>query len=120
VQSGANISTIGACFTNNSGSAITSLAIQYNGKQFRLGGASHTDRIDFQYSLTATGVSTGTYTAFDALTYTAPSTTATSHDSIVAPPAVTAIGPANINGLTHRERRHFLDPSDRLQCARCR
>src|SRR5205085_1149084 len=37
VQSGSLVPTIGACFTNNTGVTMTSLAITYTGEQWRLG-----------------------------------------------------------------------------------
>jgi len=65
--------TIGASFTNNTGSAITSLAISYTGEEWRLGQLLRgADRIDFQYSTTATSLSTGIWTDFDALDFSTP------------------------------------------------
>src|SRR5262245_6177570 len=52
LQSGTLLPTIGARFTNNTGSAITSLFITYRGEQWRLGTSGRgPDRLDFQYSL---------------------------------------------------------------------
>lgn len=77
--------TIGACFTNNTGSTITSVAISYTGEQWRLGTASRTDRIDFQYSLNATSLTTGAWTDDDNLDFTTPSTTGVgAHDGNAA------------------------------------
>ena len=77
LQSGTLIPTIGACFTNNTGAAIASLQIAYTGEQWRVGG-THTapaqDRIDFQYSTTATSLTTGTWTDVDALDFNSPIT----------------------------------------------
>ena len=73
LQSGSLIPTIGASFTNNSGATITDLAIVYTGEQWRLGQlARGADRIDFQYSTTATALNTGTWTDFDALDFSTP------------------------------------------------
>jgi predicted extracellular nuclease len=77
LQSGALIPTNGACFTNNTGSSITSLAISYTGEQWRLGTAGRADRIDFQYSTNATSLTTGTWTDVDALDFSSPTTTGT-------------------------------------------
>lgn len=72
--SGSLTPTIGASFTNNTGSAITSLVISYNGEQWRLGALARTDKLQFQYSTDATSLSTGTWTSVTALDFTAPTT----------------------------------------------
>ncbi len=77
LQSGSLNPTIGAAYTNNTGSAITSLAISYTGEQWRLGALGRADHLDFQYSTDATSLTTGTWTDFDALDFTAPVTTGT-------------------------------------------
>lgn len=66
-------STIGASFTNNTGNTIQQLAIAYTGEQWRRanGGA---DKLDFQYSTDATGLTDGTWTNVDALDFNAPNT----------------------------------------------
>ena len=71
--------TIGAQFTNNTGGIITSLDIGYTGEQWRLGYSGRTvnDRLDFQYSLDATSLSTGVWTDFDSLDFIAPINTST-------------------------------------------
>ncbi len=74
LQSGTLIPTIGAAFKNNTGSTITSLTIAYTGEQWRVGAASRVDRLDFQYSLDATSLTTGTWTDRDPLDFTAPIT----------------------------------------------
>ncbi len=70
---------IGASFTNNTGSAITGLAISYTGEQWRLGAAGRVDRLDFQYSVNATSLATasGTWIDVDQLDFTSPFTTTT-------------------------------------------
>ncbi len=75
LRSGTLIPTIGASFVNSTGATITSLAVSYTGEQWRLGTAGRVDRLDFQYSLNATSLTTGTYTDVDALDFTAPVTT---------------------------------------------
>lgn len=62
LQSGSLNPTIGASFTNNTGSTVTSLLISYTGEQWRIGNSStaRDDRLDFQYSLDATSLITGT------------------------------------------------------------
>lgn len=77
LQSGGVIPTLGASFTNNSGGTITEMVISYTGEQWRLGTLNRVDRLDFQYSLNATSLSTGTWTDVDNLDFTAPVTTGT-------------------------------------------
>lgn len=67
----------GACFSNNTGTALGSIDIAYTGEQWRLGTAARTDRIDFQYSLNATSLSNGTWTDVDALDFVTPNTATT-------------------------------------------
>ena len=72
LQSGSLNPTIGAAFTNNTGGTITSLAITYIGEQWRLGATGRTDRLDFQYSLDATSLTTGTWTDVNNLDFNGP------------------------------------------------
>ncbi|MDP2319940.1 MAG: lamin tail domain-containing protein [Acidobacteriota bacterium] len=76
LQSGSLTPTIGAVFVNNTGQPITSLDVSYVGEQWRLGtsGRAVPDRLDFQYSLNATSVNTGTWVDVDALDFVAPTT----------------------------------------------
>jgi hypothetical protein len=76
LQSGSVNPTIGFYATNNTGSTITSLTISYTGEQWRLGTAGRVDRLDFQYSLNATSLTTGIWVDANALDFTAPVTTA--------------------------------------------
>jgi len=76
LQSGSLVPIIGAGFNNSTGSTITSLHITYTGEQWRLGTASRgADRLDFQYSLTATSLNSGTWTDADGLDFSSPVTT---------------------------------------------
>ncbi len=70
--SGSLIPIIGAEFTNDTGSPITQIDIAYIGEQWRLGTASRSDRIDFQYSLDATSLTTGNWIDVDALDFSTP------------------------------------------------
>lgn len=72
--SGSLTPTIGACFVNNTGAAINALEIAYVGEEWRLGTADRADRIDFQYSTSATNLTTGTWTDVDGLDFSTPST----------------------------------------------
>ncbi|HEX8618423.1 MAG TPA: IPTL-CTERM sorting domain-containing protein, partial [Thermoanaerobaculia bacterium] len=88
LQSGNLIPTIGAFYVNNTGVPITTLSFAYTGEQWRLGAASRTDRLDFQYSTDASSVSDGaaTWVNVDSLDFTAPVTTSTgSKNGNVAP-----------------------------------
>ncbi len=72
--SGSLVSTIGATFTNNTASTISSLDIAYRGELWRLGTASRTDELDFQYSTDATSLNSGTWTGISALNFVTPNT----------------------------------------------
>ena len=75
LRSGNVITVIGASFNNATGTVIGSLDIAYNGEQWRVGTLGRLDRLDFQYSLDATSLNTGTWTDVDALDFVAPTTT---------------------------------------------
>jgi predicted extracellular nuclease len=77
LQSGTLIPVFGACFTNNVGGALSGFDVAYTGEQWRLGTAARTDRIDFQYSLNATSLTTGTWVDVDTLDFTTPNTATT-------------------------------------------
>ena len=73
--SGSLTSTIGAQIQNNSGTIITKLKINYTGEQWRLGTASRTDKLSFQYSLDATSLTNGTWINVTNLDFITPTTT---------------------------------------------
>jgi len=75
--SGTLVPTFGAQFQNNTGSPIIQLPIQFTGEQWRLGATARVDRLDFQYSLDATSLTTGTWTDVNQLDFIAPVTTGT-------------------------------------------
>ena len=75
--SGSLVPTIGASFSNNTGATINSLDITYYGEEWRLGTAARTDRLEFQYSLDATSLTTGTWTGVTALNFVTPDTVTT-------------------------------------------
>ena len=74
LRSGTLIPIIGASFTNNTGSTITSLAVSYTGEQWRAGVTNRgaADRLDFQVSSDATSLATGTWTDYDSLDFSSP------------------------------------------------
>ncbi|HMS43412.1 MAG TPA: carboxypeptidase-like regulatory domain-containing protein, partial [Pyrinomonadaceae bacterium] len=74
LQTGTLIPNFGACFTNNTGSTISTLNIGYTGEQWRLGTTARTDQLDFQYSLNATDLTTGTWIDVNALDFVPPDT----------------------------------------------
>ncbi len=77
LQSGSVTPTFGVSLTNNTGTTITDIVVNYIGEQWRLGATGRVDRLDFQYSTSATSLNTGTWTDADALDFTAPITTGT-------------------------------------------
>src|SRR3954470_11380726 len=79
LRSGTLIPLFGVKFTNNTGATITSLDVSYTGEQWRFGGVHSTvaDRLDFQYSVNATDLSTGTYLDANALDFNPPVTAGT-------------------------------------------
>jgi hypothetical protein len=67
--------TIGAQFTNNTGSLISNLLIAYTGEQWRLGQNTTgraADRLDFQLSLNAASLTTGTWVDYNSLDFSSP------------------------------------------------
>lgn len=77
LRSGSLVPTTGVQIRNSTGQTITSLTISYTGEQWRCGTAGRTDQLDFQYSLNATSLSTGTWTDYNALDFISPSTATT-------------------------------------------
>lgn len=77
LQSGSLVPSIGANFVNNTGGVITSIKITYKGEQWRLGATGRNDALDFQYSLDATSLASGTWVDVNQLDFTAPISTGT-------------------------------------------
>lgn len=82
LRSGSLIPTIGAKFLNNTGSTINALTLSFTGETWRVGVASRSDRLDFQYSTNATSLTTGTWTDVDNLDYANPGQGATGSASL--------------------------------------
>ncbi|MFN5335434.1 MAG: Ig-like domain-containing protein, partial [Bacteroidota bacterium] len=62
LQSSSLIPVLGAQFRNTTGRTITSLIISYAGEQWRCGATGRgADRLDFQYSLNASSLTSGTW-----------------------------------------------------------
>lgn len=66
------VSTIGANFRNDTGVAINRLVIGYLGEEWRRGTEDRRDRLDFQYSLDATSLTTGTWIDANNLDFVTP------------------------------------------------
>jgi hypothetical protein len=96
LRSGSLIPIIGSSFINNTGAFITGLSITFTGEQWRLGTNNRPapDRLDFQYSLSATSLTTGTWTDKDSLDFIAPRVSA------AAAGALPGNDPANRTTLT--------------------
>jgi predicted extracellular nuclease len=98
LRSGTLIPLFGAVFTNNTGATIGSVAIAYNGEEWRLGTAGRTDQMNFEYSLNATDLVTGTWTNVAALNFVTPDTATTGAKNGNAAADRTALS-ATITGL---------------------
>ena len=79
LRSGSVVPMLGVSFSNDTGATITSLTIGYTGEQWRLGASSRpsADRLDFQYSVDATSLTSGSWADGDALDFASPITSGT-------------------------------------------
>jgi hypothetical protein len=77
LQSGTLIPRFGVALLNNMAGTIASLDIGYTGEHWRVGTSGRADRLDFQFSLDASDLTTGTWTDFDALDFTSSARAAT-------------------------------------------
>lgn len=77
LRSGTLIASYGACFNNATGASLNSFDVAYTGEEWRLGTAARTDQLDFQYSLDATSLTTGTWVDVNALDFVTPNTATT-------------------------------------------
>ena len=75
--SGSLTSRIGAQLRNDSGQALSEIAVAYTGEQWRLGATGRADKLQFEYSLNATSLSdsSATWAALPALDFSSPTTT---------------------------------------------
>lgn len=83
LQSGSLIPTIGFVVTNNTGHEITELVIGYTGKTWRIGATNRVDRLDFQYAINTSSITSGTWHDVDALDYNVPVHAATNQGSVI-------------------------------------
>ena len=95
LQSGSLIPTVGVAITNDTGATITSLEVGYTGETWRVGATNRSDRLDFQYSVDATSLTTGTWTDLNPLDYANPGQPATGSGSLLHSAPLSA----TINGL---------------------
>jgi len=79
LRSGSLVPVVGAQFTNNTISTITTLDISYIGEMWRAGVTNRgaADRIDFQLSTNATSLTTGSWVDYDNLDFNSPNLAAT-------------------------------------------
>lgn len=75
--SGSLNSRFGMQLVNRTGGSLSSLGLSYTGEQWRLGAPGREDRLDFEFSLDATSLTTGTWTPVSALRFVAPVTVGT-------------------------------------------
>ncbi len=68
---------MGVQIKNSTAQTITSITISYTGEQWRCGTTGRTDQLSFQYSTSATSLSTGTWVDVNTLDFMSPSTTTT-------------------------------------------
>jgi hypothetical protein len=67
----------GVRLLNNTSNTINALNINYTGEEWRNGGNTTPQRLDFQYQIGATNITSGSWTDFNTLDFTSPIATAT-------------------------------------------
>jgi predicted extracellular nuclease len=72
LQSGTNVAAIGAVLVNNTSVTITQFTLSFTGEQWRKGGSTAQDRLNFEYRVGATSIVDGTFTAATALNFPGP------------------------------------------------
>jgi endonuclease/exonuclease/phosphatase family metal-dependent hydrolase len=78
LQSGSLIATFGVQVRNSTGQTISSITITYTGEEWRCGATGRgADQLDFQYSTSATSLSTGTWTDVNTLDFASPNVSST-------------------------------------------
>jgi hypothetical protein len=90
---------LGARITNNTGVILTSFTLEYNGEQWRDGGAQVAQLLDFDYSLNATSIQDGaaTFTDVNALDFASPVFNVASGPVDGNSTGRVAIGPVTVN-----------------------
>ena len=103
IASGSTVSRFGLTLVNTTGVTITQFTLGYTGEQWRRGNSA-ANKLTFEYSVGATNLSTGTFTAATTLDFTAPAPSGTGDpvdsalDGNVAANR-TVIAPVTISGL---------------------
>jgi len=77
LRSSSLITSFGIQVRNSTGRTVTSITITYTGEQWRCGTTGRTDQLDFQYSVNATSLSSGTWVDNNTLDFVSPFTTTT-------------------------------------------
>lgn len=93
---------VGGCFTNNTGGVLSGFSVSYDGEMWRLGKTGGpADRLDFQYSKTATNLGNGTWIDVNAADFTSPVTSGTvgAINGNVSPNRTAGIN-ATVTGMT--------------------
>ena len=101
LRSGTAVVVIGGAFVNNSPTAFTNIDLSYAGEQWRLGAVGRTipEQMDFQISVDATSLTTGTWVDVNALDFSPPITTGTPGALVGNDAANRKTITANISGL---------------------
>ena len=117
LRSGNLVPLFGFGFTNNTGREITGLAISFTGEQWRLGANNRADRLDFQYALGTSTLTTGTFVDLNALDFASPTTTGGAGAKNGNAPAFRTTLSGSVTGLTLGNGQSFafrfvdFDPS---------
>lgn len=82
LMTGSKTYSIGAEFTNSTGAVIDNLIIEYTGEQWSINFSGRHDLMSFKYSLDATSLNSGTWTAFSALDFIGPIGNASQHGAL--------------------------------------
>lgn len=98
LRSNTLVPIFGVAFVNDTGATITTLDIAYIGEQWRLGATGRSDRLVFEYSTSATSLTSGSYLGFGALDFVTPNTTDSGGKNGNDPANRTALS-ASITGL---------------------
>lgn len=103
LRSGSLVSIIGARLRNDSGETVTTIDVSYTGEQWRLGAAGRSDRLQFEWSVSASSISDATPAAWNhvaALDFSSPTTTGTPGALDGNASANRTLRSASITGLT--------------------
>jgi hypothetical protein len=87
-------------FRNDTGKTITAFSINYQGEQWRSGTSGRQDRLDFQYSLNAGSLTSGTWTDVDTLDFMAPDSSGTAGSRDGNAPSYRMLVSGTITGLS--------------------